>query len=78
MTWSLPSENKYKPDGFKLYYRKLNNEKSGPIDLAANSTQYLLGDLGKAALLQDLMFLQLCCERFESSGSLHCRWVSGR
>jgi len=47
VTWSLPSDNKYKPDGFRLYYRKTNSEKSGPIDLTANSTQYLLGNLGK-------------------------------
>lgn len=47
VTWSLPSEDKYKPDGFLLYYRKMSNEKFGPVNLAANTTQYLLGNLGK-------------------------------
>jgi hypothetical protein len=40
----------YKPDGFLLTYRNMNNEnnqKVGPIRLAANVTQYLLGNLGK-------------------------------
>ncbi|KAJ4450294.1 hypothetical protein ANN_01714 [Periplaneta americana] len=45
VTWSLSPENKYKPDGFRLYYRKLNSEKVGPINLTAITTQYLLGNL---------------------------------
>jgi hypothetical protein len=49
--WSLSSEDMYKPDGFLLYYRKMSSERFGPISLAANVTQYLLGDLGKADLL---------------------------
>jgi hypothetical protein len=48
VTWSLSSENKYKPSGFKLFYGKMNSEKFGPINLDANTTQYLLGNLGKA------------------------------
>ncbi|KAJ9593418.1 hypothetical protein L9F63_015044, partial [Diploptera punctata] len=46
VTWSNPPEDKYKPNGFKLYYRRMNSEeKFGPIDLASNITQFLLGDL---------------------------------
>jgi hypothetical protein len=48
VTWSLSPEDLYKPDGFLLYYRNINNEKFGPISLAANVTQYLLGNLGKS------------------------------
>lgn len=47
VTWSTSSEDMYKPDGFILYYRKMSNEKFGPISLASNMTQYLLGNLGK-------------------------------
>ena len=51
VTWSVPPENKYKPNGFKLYYRKMNSEKKfGPINLTANTTQFLLGDLGEFLL----------------------------
>ncbi|XP_033606589.1 protogenin isoform X2 [Cryptotermes secundus] len=45
VTWSMSSEDMYKPDGFILYYRKMSNEKFGPISLASNTTQYLLGNL---------------------------------
>jgi hypothetical protein len=50
VTWSLSSEDMYKPDGFILYYRKMNSGKFGPVNLAASTTQYLLGNLGKTSI----------------------------
>ncbi|XP_046398270.1 protogenin-like isoform X2 [Ischnura elegans] len=45
VTWSMPKDEKVTPDGFRLYYLKLNSKQMGPIDLPGNTFQYLLTGL---------------------------------
>lgn len=45
VSWTLPHEKKFKSNGFKVFYRKQNGQKTGPILVDGNSSSFLLGDL---------------------------------
>lgn len=46
ISWNVTSSER-KLQGFKIFYRKQNSNQIGPIIVPANTTEYLITDLGK-------------------------------